>query len=232
MVKAYWLAVALAVGIALGLILGRSGMDQPGAAPGAPSPPQSTPAAHAPRETGPVVSAAPRDLPVAARRGSPVRESVADVSATTPAQLPASPVYSGYSEPIEVGPVFRKQFEASAAQGFRNPVAEAHQQIERELRDDSWAYPIEADIQNSLMSETSMGNFKLEHIECRATMCELRLSGKGEDQALALSNWSKGVSAQPWSSRLVLSSSSMTRAQDDVNQLMIFTTPLKPPPQD
>ena len=38
---------------------------------------------------------------------------------------------------------------------------------------------MEAEIENSLVADTSMGNFKLELIECRATLCEVRLTARG-----------------------------------------------------
>ena len=91
-------------------------------------------------------------------------------------------------QPIDAGEVFNKVLARPSQAGFENNIAEAHRALERETRDDGWAYSMEAEIQNSMVNEVSTGAFRAEHVECRTTMCELRLSGKG-DQGAAIKRW-------------------------------------------
>jgi hypothetical protein len=69
--------------------------------------------------------------------------------------------------------------------GFENQLGDAHRALERETRNDGWAYTMEGEIQNSMVNEVSTGEFRADHVEWRATLCEVRLSGKG-DQAAAI----------------------------------------------
>jgi hypothetical protein len=136
--------------------------------------------------------------------------------------------YTGYSAPIDVGPAFRKEVAAQPVPGVSNALGEAHRALEREMRDDSWSYPMEAEIQNSLVADASAGNFTVEHVECRATACEIRLSAKGA-QAEAMSRWASGIQGQPLGSRLLPSVSSMVSNGSQSDQLLIFIRPPKPP---
>ena len=108
---------------------------------------------------------------------------------------------------IDAGDVFNKMIAQPSQPGFENNIGEAHRALERETRDDGWAYSMEAEIQNAMVTEVSTGAFRSEHVECRATMCELRLSGKGE-QAAAIKRWSDELGSQPFGQRLSLNYSS------------------------
>lgn len=198
-----WLVVALILGAALGLYLAHD--------PRNPEP-QATQAAD------PAVPPVPAVTP--AVTGSPGVD--ANAGGTPPAAPAQAPAYSGFQQPIDVGPVFRRQFEQAAATGNPDALALAHRELERELRDDAWAYAVEAEIEHSLVAETSLGNFRREHVECRATMCEVRLSGEGDDQETALQNWNENLGGKPWAARLFITNSSTITDNGKVNTLMIF----------
>ena len=129
-------------------------------------------------------------------------------------------------QPIDAGDVFNKMIAQPSQPGFENHIGEAHRALERETRDDGWAYTMEAEIQNAMVTEVSTGAFRSEHVECRATMCELRLSGKGE-QAAAIKRWSDELGSQPFGQRLFLNYSSSISDNNRVDTLMIFRRPPK-----
>jgi hypothetical protein len=152
MVKAYWIAIALAAGLALGLHVGRTQQDAadqadraapPAAAPGLASPPPARPDARAPGAT--------------------------DGSAD----------FGGGFQQIKPGTPVPDRVE------FADPM---DQEFLREQRDDSWAYLREAELENSVVMETGMGNFKKDRIECRASICIVELSATG-GQVEALRRW-------------------------------------------
>ena len=80
---------------------------------------------------------------------------------------------------------------------------------------------MEAEIQNAMVNEVSTGAFRSEHVECRATMCELRLSGKGE-QAAAIKHWSDELGLHSFGQRLSLNYSSSISDNNRVDTLLIF----------
>jgi hypothetical protein len=135
--------------------------------------------------------------------------------------------YTGYSQPIDAGDVFRKSMSAPSTNGAPNRLAEEHRALEREERDDSWSYPLEAELQNSLLADASAGGFSIEHVECRATACEVRLSGKGR-QFEVVSHWPDNGYPQPWSQRLRIESSSTIGNGERVDRLIILKKPPKP----
>ncbi len=138
----------------------------------------------------------------------------------------ASGAQPSSGQSIDPGPVFAKQFAEAEKAGFRNPLAEQHAALERETRDDSWAYQVEAELQNSTVPDTSMGNFKLEHLECRATLCEMQLSARGEQQSAALRRWQDGLhTGPPAGSQLLLTSASLITENDASNALLILKKP-------
>jgi len=226
MVRKYWLAVAFAAGLAVGLILTWPDLVQPTTvvipqareiprspvAPGKPAAEPATPFTARDATTAGVTQAA--------AGGSP-SEIVS--SATLPPADAAAGGSSGNSEPIDVGPAFREQFEQARKHGMNTPLFDLHQSLEREVRDDTWAYAAEADIQNSLVADTSMGNFKVDHLECRATMCEVRLSARGQQQSAALSRWHEEARSQPPGSRLLPRASSSIGSDANADVLVIFT---------
>jgi hypothetical protein len=228
MVKPVWIAVAFVAGIAVGVLVTRTGTPEPmpvatnDAAPISPAAPQAPKAAAAQHDASPApVSSA------SAATTAPRESSAPTLPSTAPASEDAVE-YTGYSAPIDVGPAFRKEVAAQPVPGVSNALGQAHRALEREMRDDSWSYPMEAEIQNSLVADASAGGFTVEHVECRATACEIRLSAKGA-QADAMSRWANGLHAQPLGSRLLPSVSSMVSNGSQSDQILIFIRPPKPP---
>ena len=218
--------VVFAVGIAAGVLIGRMTSDPPvplaeeTAVPAEESPPQTR--ADPVRAFGtPAPTAAPPTRTPAPRP--------ADVAPVAAGNGDDSVVNAGITQPIDVGPVFRKQFETARKTGHPDTVGDLHRALERELRDDSWAYPLEAEIENSLVADTSMGNFRREHLECRSSMCEIRLSASGAEQVEALKQWTSDIQRQPWGSRMMLSSSSTVSTDDQMDALLIVTKPPQQP---
>jgi len=231
MVKNYWLVVAFAGGLALGLILAWS---QPENARTVvlPKPMAPAPRAHA----APAETSAP-DSPMTGPQATgkppaPGKSAPAPATSGPPSPDPVATLDSGNRQAIDVGPVFREQFAEAQSHGVKNPLFDLHDSLEREARDDAWAYAAEGDIQNSLVAETSMGNFNVDHLECRATMCELRLSARGQQQSAALSRWHDGMRSQPLGMRLVPRASSSIGRDADADVLIIFTRPPKKETKD
>jgi hypothetical protein len=226
MVKPVWIAVAFAAGIAVGVLVTRTGAPDSvpvattDVAPISPTTPQAPTAAPHDALTAPVSSASVATT-------APRESSAPNPPSTAPA-IEGAAEDTGYSAPIDVGPAFRKEVAAQPVPGVSNALGEAHRALEREMRDDSWSYPMEAEIQNSLVADASAGNFTIEHVECRATACEVRLSAKGA-QADAMTRWATGIHAQPLGSRLLPSVSSMVSNGRQTDQLLIFIRPPKPP---
>jgi hypothetical protein len=227
MVRAGWFAGVFVAGIAIGYLIGR-GSGQPTLADSPPPSEDSSGQVPSPARTNDTLRmvAVPPDAAPAATSGSPATPPPA---AAGPASAAASQAQDspGDVRPIDVGPIFSKQFAETARAGYRDAMSEAHRALEREERDDSWAYPMEAEIENSLVADTSMGNFRKEHVECRTSMCEVRLTARGAEQAAALQRWNDSLRSQPWSPRLFMSSSSVSNNGEHVDALMIFT---RPPP--
>lgn len=223
--KAGWIAVALVLGVSIGVWISQE-RRQP-AQPETPAP-RTDPAGEyrAPRTSPADAGSKFGHTKLRPGAASPPR------AANPPPIPPASsgePEYTGYQQAIDVGPVFRRHFEQDAAEGTENSMAMAHRELEREVRDDAWAYAIEAEIENSLIAETSLGNFRREHVECRATLCEIRISGEGDQQETAMQNWNESLGGKPWASRLNLNYSATVTENGQVNALMIFRKSTAPP---
>jgi hypothetical protein len=224
------LLVVLAVGIAAGVLIVRMSADAP--------PEPVLPATAQPVLT---IESRPQGQDVPARAfGSPASRPVAQVPPPAPAVPPHAPAGNhvdassdpGVTQRIDVGPVFRQQFETAAKAGHQDAMADAHRALERELRDDSWAYPLEAEIENSLVADTSMGNFRKEHLECRSTLCEIRLTASGAAQVEALKEWTSDIQKLPWGTELILSSASTISSDNQMDALLILKKPPAPPAQD
>ena len=175
-------------------------------------------------EPAPEMPAAPPPVPA-----KPVRPVASP--ALPPGIPPDPPVvpdaeYTGYSQAVDSGPVFRKFIDQKHPDGSPNRLGDLHRTLERELRDDSWAYPMEADLQNSLVAEVSSGKLTVEHLECRATICELRLSGIPANEQ-TLTDWTSAVGRQPWASRLYMNLSSTVSDGERVDSMLIFRRPTK-----
>jgi hypothetical protein len=85
---------------------------------------------------------------------------------------------------------------------------------------------MEAELSNSLVAETSAGKLTVEHLECRATLCELRLSGNAANEQ-ALADWTTSVGRQPWAGRLSMNLSSSISDGERVDSLLIFQRPAR-----
>jgi hypothetical protein len=214
-VKAYWLPVGFGAGIALGIFIARPGGDPPVQAV---DPPAATRVASQ--------ISAPVQVPATALSPPPARIPATLPPVASEAEVAETPAER---QPIDPGPVFTKQFAEAEKAGFKNAMAEQHAVLEREARDDSWAYPMEAEIQNSMLADVSAGNFKMDHLECRASMCEVQLSAQGEQQQAALRKWNDGLHTTPVSSQLLMTSGSFISDDVATNALIIFQKPPPPP---
>lgn len=192
MVKKYWLLIALLGGIVLGTflttfgayVLGFSTAEADGRRDEVARENRSTAAAHAAEGAAP---ASARPDPAPARFG--------DRTAAPPAKAPepqvALDIVSG--EP-NAGFVQGEVINAPPPRHVEN-MQTMHEDFKREERDDSWAYLREAELENSVVMETSVGNFSRERVECRATICEMDLSASGE-QIEKLKKWYDDLNAQ------------------------------------
>ncbi len=183
---------------------------------------QSTVVMQTTQSTVPAPATSPADAPSAA--APPVPPPVAAAG-----RLPFMPaVDSGVVTPIDAGDVFARQIARPATSDNPNQLGEAHRELEREPRDEGWAYTMEADLQNSMISETSMGKFKLEHVECRTTICEVRVSGSG-DQADAVRAWSNAIPSNTFNQQLFMNVSSTISSHERIDAIYIFRRPARNP---
>jgi hypothetical protein len=228
-----WLG-AFAAGIFVGFLVARAWDGE--AAPPAPAAAANDPVA------GHTVAdpASPARPPTPAVASSPVAKPPSQLPAAAPAVAPepvVSPpahgasfepsVDSGVVIPIDAGEVFNKQIARPSSSSNPNALGDAHRALEREARDDGWAYSMEAELQNSVMSSASMGAFKVEHIECRTTLCELRVSGAGSEAA-AIRDWSNGLHGDAFGQSLFLNMSSTIADDKRVDAIYILRRPRKP----
>jgi len=233
MVQKYWLAVAFTAGIVVGVIVDRPDPDSANGTVPRPALPE------------PVEPAGVEDFRVAARPAAPkapvpekpptapagnlaVEAATPDTTAQTDTGAAS---YSGYSEPIDVGPVFSEQFAESQKHGVKGSLFELHQNLEREVRNDAWAYAAESEIQNSLVDDASTGNFTVDHLECRATSCEVRLSAQGKFHSEQLSRWQQDMRSRQWGNGLEPRASSMIGQDDRTDILVILVKPEKRAPE-
>jgi hypothetical protein len=162
---------------------------------------------------------------------SPEPPPPADVASVPvkPVQLPFAPsIDSGVVQAIDVGEAFAKQIARPSEPGYENLIGDAHRELEREPRDERWAYEMEGELQNSMVSHSSMGEFKVEHVECRSTICEVRLSGRTDRQA-GLREWSESLRSGSLNNRLFANMSSTVANDQRVDALYIFRKPRKQP---
>jgi hypothetical protein len=222
------LLLMFVVGLTLGVLIGRMTADE-GTPPAVGVATESVQPAPS-RDGDPVVVFAPpaQSRPAAAPSQARSADTAVPIHHADPAPPAAGVEASGGGQRIDAGPVFNRQFAASEKQGVKDAMLEAHRALEREPRDDSWSYPLEAEIENSLVADTSMGNFRREHLECRTSGCEIRLSAEGGAQIEALQQWTSDIQKLPWASRMVLSSSSTVSDADRMDVLLIVTKPPSP----
>ncbi len=228
MTRPVLLAATFAAGIAVGAIAMRAWYGESSAAP------QVVETADAPMASEPRGDA--RESTPAATPLSAVKLPSANTtseSAPPPMSAPASTPLAGTNDvvqPIEVGDVFRKLIAKESVPGNENQIGDAHRALEREYRDEGWAYMMEAELQNSMLSEVATSGFNTEHIECRATLCEVRLSGTGQQQTAGIKRWNESFMGQnsALGQRLLLNYSSSISDNDRMDALLIFRKPPQP----
>ena len=228
MPKPFGLGAVFVAGIAVGVVATRMFADKPvEVAPAEIAPAATVVMAPETPSSTPAFASVPR--PATAPAGSTNADAATTVkpapAGTTPIE-PATVDSGGYAQPIDAGDVFNKIIAQPSQPGFENSIGEAHRALEREVRDDGWAYAMEGEIQNAMVNEVSTGSFRSEHVECRATLCELRLSGNGK-QAAAIKRWTEEYGSQTFGQRLFLNYSSSISDNDRVDTLMIFRRPPK-----
>ncbi len=234
MIRPAWLLWTFAAGVAVGAFAMRAMYGTSSAAvPTASIESSATPVAlpvevekSAPRETATPLSAV--SLPNAPRKVE---------SALPVAPAPANEV----AQPVDLGPAFEKALADDAQPGHHDQVREAHRELERETRDEGWAFTMESELQGAMINEIATSAFNAEHIECRATLCEVRLSGNTSLQSEAMKRWHEsfiGRADPTLGQRLLLNYSSSISENDRTDLLMIFrrppppgSTPESPPPQ-
>lgn len=137
-------------------------------------------------------------------------------------------VDSGVVTPVDAGEVFNKQIARASTTDQPNQLGDAHRELEREARDDGWAYSMEAELQNSMLNATSTGQFSVEHVECRTTLCEVRVSGSA-DQADAVRDWSHALPSNSFNQQLFMNVSSTISSHERIDAIYIFRRPAKNP---
>ncbi len=231
MVNKYWLVVIFAAGIALGLWLGHvpdSGQ-QPDRLIARTSPTiPAVPAAPAPRAPDPPppvrLPATPATPPPAPNNSAP--PSVALIMENVESERYDYGNYSGYSLPVDAGPRFGVQIAESIKEGRNDSLAVEHLQLEREMRDDSWSYPLEAELQNMLATDPVMGKFRIDHLECRATLCELRVSGKDRlQESSEVSRWLRNMSRMRWPGGVTVGTASFAATEDGSEGIVMLRKP-------
>ena len=246
MVKPYWVIVGFGVGLMTGVIVARKIFNGPPTTELAISAPQAaqaedprvkiapgagsqstTPASKA---EAPAAAAAPASVPAAPL--APAEPTATPGLASAPVKAAPSPfaasIDSGVVRAIDVGEVLAKQIARPSEPGYENLIGDAHRELEREPRDESWAYEMEGELQNSLVSQASMGDFKVEHVECRSTICEVRLSGRADRQA-GLQQWSESLRSSGLDKRLFPNMSSSVGTDDRFDALYILRRPRRQP---
>jgi hypothetical protein len=164
----------------------------------------------------------------ASKQASPLSSHSAPVAATTD-PVPAAGD-DAFFQPIDVGSAFAEQIGRPSQPGFENQMGDAHRALEREMRNDGWAYAMEGELQNSMVNEVSTGEFRAEHVECRATMCEVRISGTAR-QTDAVKRWMDTLQKHEVARTLAMNYSSMSANDERVDMLMILRKPPSPPPR-
>lgn len=228
----------VAAGLIVGFILGR-GWSEPEVAPRVSQPVQTElEIREVPREVHDQL-ALPPDIAVGTAQNVSTPPGTLEppppADAPSPRPLPGgarSPfmpsVDSGVVTPVDAGEVFNKQIARASTTDQPNQLGDAHRELEREARDDGWAYSMEAELQNSMLNATSTGQFSVEHVECRTTLCEVRVSGGG-DQADAVRDWSHALPSNSFNQQLFMNVSSTISSHERIDAIYIFRRPAKNP---
>ena len=226
MVRVAWVGVAFACGIALGVVGARmAGGPRTVAAIPAPASKASTATTVAPAQPAIPPAARSGGVPqVAGARPATANNLILPPMTGTAAVTSPGPVDGPAPHPVDVGAAFHQLVDRPSYPGFPNEFGDAHRTLERETRDDSWSYAVEAEIQNSLTAELSAGNIKVEFLECRATVCEVRLSAT-DGHSDALNAWSESQNSMPWYQHLQSVGMSMSATNGGSEGLWLYRRP-------
>jgi hypothetical protein len=234
MVRAIWVGVAFVCGVVLGVFGTRMLGGAPAATNLSTRAPAGPAAPAAPAASAVVSATTPAELP-AARSGSalPVTraapaEPPAVPTAVAAAQTPAPVAEGAAIRKIDVGDAFHQQIDRPSVPGFPNEFGDAHRALEQETRDDSWAYQMEAEMQNSLTAFVSTGELQVRYLECRTTICELRLYASNAHRN-AMNTWQDVMQSQPWMRRVRLEGMGLSAVEGGGDEgLWIFRKPPQP----
>jgi hypothetical protein len=224
MVRNLWVGVAFVCGSVLGVIGTRMLGNRPAVvdvatrAPAEPGDSAARIAAAPPAVPDATVGSAP-----AVTRAVPAPNQSPAVSAHAAGQATSAPPADDGApvRRIEVGDAFHQQIDRPSVPGFPNEFGDAHRALERETRDDSWAYQMEAEIQNSLTAFVSTGELQVRFLECRTTICEMRLFASDAHRN-SMDTWQQVMQSQPWIRRVRMEGMGLSGAQGGSEGLWIF----------
>lgn len=232
MVRTVWVGVAFVCGAVLGVLATRGFTDRPAVT--AEPVGRDTRVAAVATPVNPSVAPAPMGGATAHLPAEPLKSPRApgepsDAALAQSAPVVQTPDNSSIEDAvvrrIDVGTAFHQQIDRPSVPGFPNEFGDAHRTLEREARDNSWSDLLEAEIRNSLTADVSSGNIKVEFLECRSTVCELRLSSSMQSDAI--NTWSANSGAFPWSNRLQSIGMSMSMTDGRTQGLWLFRKPPK-----
>lgn len=218
--KPFWLIPAFLVGGIAGALVFRAILPHPSERVGIAPPLTSISPSPRPAPQSLLAHSDSPPSPSTTTIEAPVRPSPATHSAPVPA--PAAPVVTtAGGASVDLGPELRKSLTDPSR--HESPM-QLHAALEREAKDDSWSYPLEAEIRNSLTAVSQNDAIVVHTVECRSTLCEIRLSAD-EGQGELLNGWNRQLGTQPWSGRLLPVSQYMTSSGGRVEQLTILRRP-------
>jgi hypothetical protein len=163
------------------------------------------------------LSAAPAKLIPVEEMPAAVAVSPEPGDAGEPRDLPAASEYRGVAAPA-----------ASSAPG--NALKEWQHAFEQEVRNEAWARPLEVSIQQSIAPEIDLGHFYVSNIECRATLCEIRLLAQGSLQRAELERFGYQIRELPWAVGLNAALATGTASPDRYEAIWIFEKNPEPAP--
>jgi len=176
---------------------------------------ESAPPAPVPASTA--VSAAPATLNPVDEMPPAVGVSPGPGDAGAPRDLPAASEYRGVAAPA-----------ASSAPG--DALNQWQHAFAQEVRNEDWARPLEVSIQQSIAPEIDLGHFYVSNIECRATLCEIRLLAYGSLQRAELERFGYQIGELPWALGLNAALATGSASPDRYEAIWIFEKNPEPAP--
>jgi hypothetical protein len=204
---------------------------------------QATPAAVtsapvAPAATAPLATVAPPSpVPAAVASSSGATGAVSAQAAVKPASAIVCPPTVAAAEPrkaitpaapaVDVPAVSLSAEHAKMllSQDQQPPsLPELHARFAGEPLDSAWSQQMEAQLRQGLQDAGVQKGFDVLAVECRRTMCELRLFGTGDDAAHRWGAITAQVSQQPWWNQNV---AGMTMSTTEFNGRAVIATILQ-----